>query len=1594
MKGFCYQVFQTLFVQNRCLVMMVFLSLNILGVYGNTYNRPKVQVNANPTGAGNVYVSRTQGDKTSQTADGEYGGNGDTNTNSTFYFSADHIGEDYLWYAWISQNGTVALTQKNASLDLSVSSKDTYGSDSNTTDKTEGNDNWYSYLFHFTATWVQPDVTGVTNGAANGERQSTYDLGTVTNPTATTNNVAFTLSNDYAGLLDINDVCPDYYSVATPLASNGYTNGNISHTKGSGSLTVPVIYTPTGIHDQTNLASLTVKSNYPSAGTNCWTAVFSVAENYKPEFSLSTTNYNFTPDYPIDNSTSSSAYTLPITGRNYAASNIAEWDVSWGTVTYEGGTYPNANPYSLDVTDINNPKVIFTAPATGSYTDVTVTLTITAKYEDANGTLIASDAKTITFSADAGNILKIGDLSAYTMDFGIVDFGTAVSKEVALISTYSDLTETRSNEVAGITLTPDYVNDKITVSIANTTAIGSHTPSLTLKAGTEASAVLNVTAQVKLAKPVVTATTGLGQSIDLSWPAVNGATSYIVKSGETVVATIGDDEAIATTYKVVSIGGQSLVMGTEYPFTVTAVYASNTFGNRTSDEIKATPTAPATITSTTEIDLFTGTDKYQEGHATYGKYPYAPKRKIDLSAAFNNGVASFDQLFVFGLTLGDASGVISKPTTSENSNAVTPCYIYTKSGNNYTLSKTIPNVNIATKPAEFNIAANGQKVYFTGYAPYASCGSTWDENAVFLFTGNGKAVDVYFDNLELYARPKAVTGTTVPIKKYTVASLNDAISLTTDKDVNLNLSGPSLNVYVQGSGAAFAFASTGGTLTPTIHLNGTNVLQSTAGVSVHVLATWVLSVDQTASQQSSPIQVLTKKDGGAATLTITDTWFDANTHTNGVLDLAKSGVRPAPTIDLGNEKTTLNFRGGQYFLANAGNTSTSYTVSYAISYRKKSMKDGMANMYAVGDDQPEGKVRFYDGSVNCSLLPNAYFNKDLYHNQTSMKCPKDTKIDGGTFNCDVLSCTATESKGGSPTNSAGKALCKVSVPIQTTKSNGTAVLASDWMSYAASHGANTSDLGYYGIKSLQPTTIINDDEEEVSGVNLMLPSDNVCFVEMTRAPWVMCFPPISMTTNIGSATLGGSQTVLSSVTSGDEGLTHIQLTSRLFYGELDEYVADAVSSGYTSPGGTGVELSDGEGNQHILNTSSYVIKDKIYWVRPVVANEWRMIVPPFDVANIYIVEAYPEQQLLTDFGDGKTISGEGNIYDARLAQSERIIDLFYYWFFDCDPGSLANDNDLWPKKGRDMSPFIRDWIDYEKETYGDTHQPTIEQLYHFTGNNWDANYYLYESDGNWDYVDGKFVTDWQLVSTQSVERGKGTPQTIMRKGGIYSMCFPYSIYNDGSHNPDKVWDYWTGKYIIMEGYPTDEVDIIGPAQVLSGTTSDWNGAALSTTIMADHTATGASLRGNHTFGKVSVQKNNAFYLNGTNKYTNSATKRDLEPGEGFLLANAGKVPLSMPNRKASIDLMTGDVTYEPISGDDTNETPTSTPTISGDRGMLVYTVAGGLGVVPVVPQYVSIYNTAGQLVVSQYLTDDTQFALPTGIYLVRGEKEQAKAMVK
>ena len=58
-------------------------------------------------------------------------------------------------------------------------------------------------------------------------------------------------------------------------------------------------------------------------------------------------------------------------------------------------------------------------------------------------------------------------------------------------------------------------------------------------------------------------------------------------------------------------------------------------------------------------------------------------------------------------------------------------------------------------------------------------------------------------------------------------------------------------------------------------------------------------------------------------------------------------------------------------------------------------------------------------------------------------------------------------------------------------------------------------------------------------------------------------------------------------------------------------------------------------------TNAYTIQDKVYMLMPIEAAKWTMFVAPFDVKSIYVIEAYPEKQLLKDYEEDITKYVEG-----------------------------------------------------------------------------------------------------------------------------------------------------------------------------------------------------------------------------------------------------------------------------------------------------------------------------------------------------------------
>lgn len=1387
--------------------------------------------------------------------------------------------------------------------------------------------------------------------------------------------------------------------------------------------------------------TVTLKS---AGGENSGTATITATSDLIPAFTLPA-NFDVTPGAPAL-TTAPAQQSFTITTNNQVAAN-ASWDATLPQEAKDLG-------FSVE-TSTTTITVNFTPKDNDYQEDILATLSITGSYKDSNGKII-THTQNVSLSADKGSAVKIDGKTNASYDFGTKEYtGQAYTKD---LSYTSNITTGITHSWVNGNFTHVISSGTITITLPTTSIPGDYSDKLSVKYGDTEVASLAATAKVRLAQPQIESKVYMSQIL-LTWKNVYGAKQYILKSGETVIdisdvmtsekittASTATSHTLSYSKMITAIGDVPLSTGREYPFTLTVVYGddvnnANDVTKISSTTITAIPAATTTITAgdVRHLGIYTGTEKR-------GAYPYHKdgKRLVNLSAAFNkDGKAIFDQLFIFGLTTGDASNNITVPTATTNSNAVTPCYIYNKSGDNYVLDQTIENVNVATKPSAFNITASGQKIYFTGYAPYASCGSTWEENGVFFIDGKNN-IDIYLNDLELYARPKTELGDYPALKTFVVNGENvfsylDMPEFQLDLEYSLGIIPTGLNgvnVYAQGSGSAFSLYPNKSSFNANVHLLGDNVLQSARGMDIHVDVSIGVTLNAEADQHSAPIQIIHNKKSvdNKTTLTIDDKWISDN-RTNGKLNLATVEYRPAPTIDLGTEKTTLVVDGGQLFLANSFNNSTTYDVSYAISYRYYAIKDGLAKMYGLGSDQPGATVLFKDGTINCRSLPpsitestdvniqNIY--KKLFHNPSSMKCPANTKIDGGTFNCDVLACKSSTSKGGSPTNSNGSPLCMVDIPVKTQLANGLVeTLIDDWMNYAAQlpDGANTNNLSYYGIKSMNPEQITDENGDPLPVVHMMLPSDNICFKEEITKHWVMCYPKLSITTNQGleaGGELGGDKPVPFSIqTDPDTKLVTIEKTSKFLFASMDDITINAVST-YSAPGNsTDIKLLEGGNPANITNDEEYVIYDKVYMLMPLVANEWKLFSPPFDISNVYVIESYPENKLIEKFSNGAT-DKKGNpiitgskIAEAREAQSHRMLDMLYHWIWEND--ATGGNSDVWsndknyPVMGSLYS--VGTFMQYWYAMYDAAERPVIEQLYHYKSNNegypqgksrWDANFYLYEVDGeSWVIDENGLQTSWKEVPTISTPRDiKGTNKVIMQKGHVYSMSFPYTIVNSQIHNPATVWDYWTGKYILLEGYPAAEnnIDSDGDGrfdskgQIIAGANS-------LDEITSEFTEKGkAKVRGNYTFYSGEVTSDNIFVVNGKNdnKYQsgydhNVFVNYDntwLYPADCFVYANAPASSSSMPRRISSINPISGEITYR-------DETTTSLPTIGGNKHMMVYNIEGGVGIVPVVAQQVSIYNAAGQLVTSEYLTDEVHISLPTGIYLIAGTQDQFKAVVK
>ena len=1005
-----------------------------------------------------------------------------------------------------------------------------------------------------------------------------------------------------------------------------------------------------------------------------------------------------------------------------------------------------------------------------------------------------------------------------------------------------------------------------------------------------------------------------------------------------------------------------------------------------------------------ETGIFTGVGA---GYTIRGTWDGSTRRPVNSQHAFANGQPLFDYVIIYGETkTTDGVKTISTPTSTAGSNAQTPCYIYKKSGNNYILEDLtyfVENANSSSKSYKgaisiSDVAASDVdnspeqlRVYITGFCPYASTGYSKSDEGVWYFKGDaGDKIDIYLEDCYIYSRYKSKRGNA--FTRESGESYSDKVA--------------------RGSGAVLLFECNTQkevTTTPlevTIHTRQENLLKSHYGCLFE-------SIVGRAFQISSPIQIGMQTANhylnSFTTLTFDDKWPTATTvdangdfttieRTNGFLSLQKQ-VNNAPSIDMGNAKTVVNFRGGHIELQNACISSDNYESSLAISYRTGMYgpsKFRFTLSHGIGTDGVEGTVKFYDGTT--SVLPmtvperfRQYYLMDTDANgnelttTSCLRTPQNTYVYGGSH-CMMRACSAPTSKGGAPTDGAtGKPLGKFEYTQDMGwNANGTYGLVTPTKFpdecltnyYTTASGYENST---YGLQSVTP----------VNGkLNFWIPDldcsefDVKPEVDQAISFWKASMTLIEANYGVYSGSVGGSNVEIAM-----DGTEQKEQVQNLLYCKIDDNISGIITATgekqYTAhvlnpaPDGGYIDIAPTtvgpELQNSIQNEAAYQIEDKVYYVTTIPqADIWMNFTAPFDVEKIYVVETYDED-VLAAFENREEILAQQAIHNADFAA-----------FFGV---AIA----LESKKTFDL--IYRDYLGWVREQDGSTDKRGMKQLQHYyetydaegkyESSNWrDADYYLYKNTDNWTLnVDGDFTTQWGYIPV-NITQPNG--QVLLEQGETYSMMFPYCTgcwkYDDKKGYYRDDWDYWSGKFIIFES--TQGPHIIQGSNYMASAkpaTGEW---AFDVTVPENE----AKLMGNATFAQMDT-KNEKVYSYSVRPMKESYDPIDpwgteIEPTATFLLSNfTGN---QMPTRVSR----TGEIIY------DKENTPTGNiPTVGGGNDLFITSTMEGINIAVAEPQYVRVLSSTGAVLYSGMVQTAVDVALPTtGVYVITGENEVHKIL--
>lgn len=1474
----------------------------------------------------------------------------------------------------------------------------------------------------YTAKWLKPEVTGVNISSYNYSDE-------ITNPNNAPDNI--TLEYDIANYINASNF-------KKSSTNPNFSLGDINIVEGD-KATIALSYKPTGVDGQHQTTAQLASILYPEHGSESKyykNTIVTITENYKPNFSVpyntEATAYSFPGTTSVGSYTDSPDGVLKITAPNYAANDsLFPPDGITGSRQWNAEiTQEIDSLFELVSIEKGNPIVRFNAREDKIFLDenqtqtFTAQLSITCTYTDNAGKKITSDTKTIYLKATAKqtnqvniafNIVPTDGKKVY--DFGSIEIGETPSHSIGVtrenilenIDSYPITLEWINNENNIFTATYNGGNVTLAINDKADFDCGSFTSTLKIQGygrfNQEAphTDTLEVTVDLSLSDPEITPIGG-NKVVTFSWPAVPGADGYRVLSGnednsENFLDDIKSDiEKTNYTYSVnVTKNGDEAEI---YLLAYTA-------GGCISNIIYSSGIAQLTkITSSTAAA--TGLTTGVAGYDNDGAFPIKKERPIDVSAAFNGDKAVMDFLFIFGTTTNDTHN--------------TPCYIYEKNSNGtqYDLVGTSFDMKVEEKPTQLKrTISSNQSLYFTGYCPYGSTGDKDDNGIIHIIGEQNVTVDIYLDTLQLYAKNKKAGETITRNWKY----YQDTIQT----DAN--------NYYATGSGSAFVFQSNSKSSSSpfkvNIHIRGLNTLDAAVGTphTFNIETEGYGLKSANAFNYSSPISILPTIGGNSqyTELTLDDKW-PTETNSNGKLVLTEKDTdNPGGvSIDLGNDKTKLTIDGGQYLFLSKAAAYTTTTYSYSNTSPAVNIS---FTAYGV---TPNGKPT----SGNASGTTNAANYIDINDgtcdgiNGAMQFFGKTMTIDGGSFNKEIQHYTADGVKAEKLYNSdpEPKELSREEVTYSdvygTIESTGKAEISN----FAKMVDDLFPDVGINqkainGEEYHYPLSVYYVGDKKYGHASLT-PSSGKLYLMLPyldcngyHLPWQICAPEMTASVAGINMPLGGS---IKKIAGCKDHTTSTYTIDRLLYAQFDNYTNEALETfiHYRTEDNvnTNVQITRPEGEDIPLygtidDIAAYRIEKKVYMLMPIEAAKWTLFSPPFDVANMYIIESYPETQLVKDFEGKRGRIPAHKIDAAREVQAHRFIDLYTLWYYE--EKSVGMPYDFFGDKITDTDgdgvadkygKFVMDWIQYEQSntnnvsTDGD-YTPVIEKLIHFTGKNgaypegknWlDANYYLYEQDPDsaWKFDNNHYTTSWDTVTTVA----DGT-NAIMSQGQVYAIQFPFNSIN-GTHDPSTTWDYWTGKYLLIES-------TAGPHTI--------NGSNFVTDSLANAEVQSgaATLFGNATFAEIqatlpekdgvtttmwALEKESATEEGERDTHEMvQQTTATMAPTTGVLLANF-KAPKGLIAK--SINFTTGEITYEKLDDPNTGDIETGIPTILGDATLIVEPTAEGLTITPLQEQHVMLFDAEGKMIFSKYMSEEENVSLPTGVYVVRGEYEQVKAIKK